>query len=173
MADRAVFDANAAPEPPSKSERKRRMQALQRLGESLLALNDRQLAAIPLQDRRLVDALQEARRIRSNSARKRQLQYIGKLMRAIDPAPVEAALAALHESGRAAAAEFHDLEQLRDIVLATGPRGVELVLERFPEADRQQLRRLILQHEREQRHQRPPAASRKLFRYLRNLRDSR
>lgn len=149
------------------------MQALQHLGESLLALNDRQLADMPLQDGRLLGALQEARRIRSNSARKRQLQYIGKLMRDIDPAPLEAALAALHESGRAAAAAFQDLESLRDAVLATGPQGVELALERFPEADRQQVRQLILQHEREQRHQRPPAASRKLFRYLRSLRDSR
>lgn len=163
----------AAAEPPSKSERKRQMQALQRLGESLLALNDRQLAKIPLQDERLPVALREARSIHSNSARKRHLQYIGKLMRDIDPAPVEAALAALHEPGRTAAAEFHDLEQLRDAILAAGPRGVELALQRFPEADRQQLRQMTLQHDREQRHQRPPAASRKLFRYLRSLRDSR
>ncbi|MAT94752.1 MAG: hypothetical protein CME59_19440 [Halioglobus sp.] len=156
---------------PSKSERKRQMHALQELGEALLALNDKQLAAIPVQDEQLLEALRDCRRIRSNSARKRQLQFIGKLMRGIDAQPIERALARLHESRQQAAQSFHELEQLRDEVLAGGPGGVETALAQFPQADRQQLRQLVLQHQRELQRGKPPAASRKLFRYLRALRE--
>jgi ribosome-associated protein len=161
-------DEGAAPS-KSKSERKRRMLALQQLGESLLELNERQLAAIPLEDARLLEALRECRRINSNSARRRHLQYIGKLMRSIDAEPIERALGRLHEEHRGAVATHHELEMLRDELLAAGPGGVDHVLERFPAADRQQLRQLVLQHQRERQRNQPPAASRRLFRYLREL----
>ncbi|MEZ5568223.1 MAG: ribosome biogenesis factor YjgA [Halioglobus sp.] len=155
--------------PPSKSARKRRMHALQRLGESLLELSEAQLDKLSLNEPALLEALQEARRIRSHSARKRHLQYIGKLMREIDPEPIESALAALHASRHADTQAFHALEALRDRLLASPQEGVELTLQRFPTADRQQLRQLLRQHASEQREGRPPAASRKLFRYLREL----
>ena len=157
---------------PSKSERKRRMLALQQLGESLLALSDKQLAAIPIEDEQLLEALRECRGIRSNSARKRHLQLIGKLMRGIDPKPIERALDKLHQPHRARTDTFHELEALRDSALAAGPDGVERVLEHFANADRQHLRQLILQHQRENDRGKPPAASRKLFRYLRELQEA-
>ena len=84
---------------------------------------------------------------------------------------IERALARLHESRQQAAQSFHELEQLRDEVLAGGPGGVETALAQFPQADRQQLRQLVLQHQRELQRGKPPAASRKLFRYLRALRE--
>lgn len=158
---------------PSKSERKRQMHALQALGEALLALNDEQLAAVPVRDEQLLEALRDCRRIRSNSARKRQLQYIGKLMRGVDADAIEQALARLHEGRREAAQAFHELENLRDEVLAGGPAGVDIALAQFPHADRQQLRQLVLQHQRELQRGKPPAASRKLFRYLRALQEER
>ena len=154
---------------PSKSELKRQMHARQQLGESLLQLNEKQLAEIPIEDEQLLEALAECKRIRSNSARKRHLQYIGKLMRGIDPEPIEAALAAIYQPQLEATQAHHELEALRDDVLAAGVSGVEVVMQRFPDADRQHLRQLVLQHQKEMRAQKPPAASRKLFRYLRDL----
>lgn len=82
-------------EPLSKSARKRHMTALQELGEALTLLSDRQLGAIPLEDERLLQAVRETRRIRQNGARRRHLQYIGKLMRDIEAKPVIRALTSL------------------------------------------------------------------------------
>ena len=161
-----------ASELPSKSELKRRMLALQQLGESLAALGDRDLARIPIEDARLLTAITEVRGIRSNSARRRHLQYIGKLMRDIDPAPLQRALDQLHAAHRHSTDAFHRLEQLREEVLAAGVAGVERVLSEWPDADRQQLRQLILQHQREQKRGSPPTASRKLFQYLRQLQEA-
>ena len=157
--------------PPSKSAIKRQMTALQKLGESLLELSDKQLQQIPLESESLQIALTEAKRISSNSARKRHLQYIGKLMREIDPEPVQAALDAIYASRREARDEFHQLEELRDQLLEQGDQGIQAVIERWPQADRQQLRQLLLQHHRELQRNKPPAASRKLFQYLRELQE--
>ncbi|RLA52576.1 MAG: DUF615 domain-containing protein [Gammaproteobacteria bacterium] len=157
--------------PPSKSAVKRRMLALQQLGESLLELNDKQLAQLPIADEQLLLALRETRQIHSNSARKRHLQFIGKLMRHIDPQPIERAMAAIHRGKQKNDNVFHQLEQLREDILAAGVSGVELATARWPEADRQQLRQLVLQHQRETKRGKPPAASRKLFRYLRELQE--
>jgi len=161
------------PDTPSKSALKRQMTALQELGESLLLLNPSQLASLPIENERLLQAIADAQRIKSKNARKRQLQYIGKLMRDIDPAPLRVALDALKQPHRQAVAKFHQLEQLRDRALAAGDNGVELLLQEFPEADRQQLRQMVLQHAREVARSKPPAASRKLFRYLRSLQEQR
>ena len=156
---------------PSKSALKRQMLALQRLGEALLELNDNQLAQIPVTDEQLLLALRETRQIRSNSARKRHLQYIGKLMRHIDPQPIERALQAMHQGHQKNTEAFHQLEQLRDDILAAGITGVEQVIARWPQADRQHVRQLVLQHQRELKLNKPPAANRKLFRYLRELQE--
>jgi ribosome-associated protein len=157
---------------PSKSARKRQMHKLQAMGESLVSLNDKQLAQIPIEHERLLAAIRECREIRSNSARKRHLQFIGKLMRYVDPAPIEQALLALHTSRQRNAAAFHQLEQLRADILEAGTEGVEIAMARFPAADRQQLRQLVLQHQRETQKNKPPAASRKLFGYLKELQEA-
>jgi len=171
MAD-APGDNDATPESDlalSKSERKRRMLALQELGETLVQLSEPQLANIPIEDEMLLKALSECRNIRSNSARKRQLQYIGKLMRSVDVEPIRRALDSRHQAQRADTQAFHELEQMRDAILAAGDNGIELALQRWPAADRQHIRQLVRQHSREIQQGKPPAASRKLFRYLRNL----
>lgn len=156
---------------PSKSEMKRRMTALQELGETLTRLSDKQLAKIPLEDPQLAQAIVEVRAITSNSARRRHMQFIGKLMRNLDPAPIEAALDSLYREQRESADRFHQLEELRDDILAQGLKGIEQVVARWPRADRQHLRQLVLQHQREAARGKPPAASRKLFRYLRELQE--
>lgn len=158
-------------EGPSKTEIKRQMLALQALGEKLTRLKDKELARIPIEDDRLMEAILESRNIRSNNARKRHLQFIGKLMRDIDPTPIENALEALHKPAKVANEKFHELEGLRDDVLAAGVNGVEKIMAKWPDADRQQLRQLVLQAQREKKNNKPPAASRKLFRYLRELQE--
>ncbi len=156
-------------EPPSKSAVKRQMTALQKLGESLLKLSDKQLQQVPLDNEALELALAEAKRIRSHSAHKRHLQYIGKLMRDMDPAPIEAALAKIFAPQQRENEAFHALEQLRDQLLSEGDAAIQSVVERWPQTDRQHLRQLLLQHQREQQKGKPPVASRKLFKYLREL----
>jgi ribosome-associated protein len=76
---------------PSKSARKREFLALQKLGEDLIALKESELREIGL-DENLLEAVLEARRIKSNSALRRQKQYIGKIMRSVDPEPIRAAI---------------------------------------------------------------------------------
>ncbi len=165
-------DSPELDEAPSKSEVKRQMLARQALGEALTALSDKQLARVPISDERLLAAIIESRNIRSKNARKRHLQFIGKLMRDIDPVPLQAALDELYRPQRERNEAFHALEAMRDDLLAKGLPAVEDVLARWPDADRQQLRQLLLQHQREQTRGKPPAASRKLFRYLRELQES-
>jgi ribosome-associated protein len=156
-------------EPPSKSARKREMTALQKMGEELVGLSERELARMPLDDDRLQHAVHEARRIRSNSGRRRQLQYIGKLMRTIDPQPLTDALNALHQNHQQETDAFHQIEIHRNQLLAGTNEAIEAMLVEYPQADRQQLRQLVKQHQKEERANKAGAASKKLFRYLRDL----
>ena len=169
MREREKPIKSAEEEAPSKSALKRRMLALQQLGEVLVGLSEKQLENIPVEDERLLDAIREAKAMRSHSARRRHMQLIGKIMRDIDAGAIETALHAMDNQRREDANSFHQLEQLRDEVMAAGVKGTELVVARWPQADRQQLRQLILQHQRESNNNKPPAASRKLFRLLREL----
>jgi ribosome-associated protein len=154
---------------PSKSELKRQMTALQEIGESLIKLSNKQLKKMPLGDERLLQAIEETRRIKSHNARRRHMQFIGRLMRDVDSEPIIAALALMQAQKQEKDAAFHALEALRDEVLEQGPGGVELIMQRWANADRQQMRQLVLQHQREVKQEKPPAASRKLFKYLREL----
>lgn len=158
-------------EGPSKSAVKRQMLALQQLGEALVGLSEKQLGKIPIEDERLLAVIRETRAMRSHGARRRHLQLIGKLMRSTDVEPIESALQAMDRQKQGEADAFHRLEQMRDELLANGPDGVEQVAQRWPQADRQQLRQLILQHQRDSARNKPPAASRKLFRYLKELQE--
>lgn len=101
---------------PSKSQRKRDMHALQELGEALVALPGHKLARVPL-DESLRDAIEHAQSISSHEGRRRQLQYVGKLMRSVDPAPIQAALDLLQAGSRAATALHHRAEHWRERLL--------------------------------------------------------
>ena len=79
-------------EKPSKTQRKREMHELQALGESLVALDDHEIDGLPI-DERLADAVRAARVTRSHEGRRRQLQFIGRLMRDVDAEALRAALA--------------------------------------------------------------------------------
>ncbi|MFT4769912.1 MAG: ribosome-associated protein [Glaciecola sp.] len=156
-------------EGPSKSARKREMTALQELGEALCALSPRELKKIPIDDEDLHAAIEESSRIRQNSAMRRHRQYIGKLMRRIDPEPLQRALDALYQSRKDKTLLFQELEVLRDTLISDGDQALGQVIDKHPEADRQQLRQLIREAQKEAAADKPPAASRRLFRYLREL----
>jgi ribosome-associated protein len=159
-------------EAPSKSARKREMTARQDLGEALCALSPKELASIPIEDPALLEAIEESRRIHSHSAARRHRQFIGKLMRRIDPQPLQQALDALHATRREDAAAFHAIEELRDRLIAEGDGALEAALDRFPQAERQTLRQFMRDARQHGDSPRGKTAARRLFRYLRELQDA-
>lgn len=154
---------------PSKTALKREMTGRQELGEALCQLSPGELKQIPIDSDDLLEAIEESHRIRHHSALRRHRQYIGKLMRKIDPAPIQQALDALHQQRREAAQSFKDLEVMRDQLVNGDDKILAAVIDRFPQADRQHLRQLVRDARREAKSGKPPAASRRLFRYLREL----
>lgn len=152
----------------SKSQLKRESHALQAMGEELVELPAAKLAKIPMPDA-LAEAVALARKIKARGGRKRQLQYIGKVMRSIDAEPIAQALDALKNAAGKEAAKFHRLEQWRDRLVAEGDTALGELLNEFPTAERQHLRQLIRNAQREAANNKPPKAAREIFRYLRDL----
>lgn len=155
----------------SKSQRKRDAKALQALGLELVELNQEQLARLTLPDD-LRAAVELARTISQRGGRKRQLQYIGKLLRHTEAEPIREQLDVLRQRGEAATARFHLLERWRDRLIQDDDSAIDEILETLPHADRQQLRQLTRNARREAQRQPPSQRSaRALFRYLRQLQD--
>lgn len=157
--------------PESKSARKRQMHALQNLGEQLVALTAPQLAKLEL-DEALLEAVTLAQRINHHSGKRRQMQYIGKLMRSADADRIAQALDALHEGSRKDKAREHMIEAARDSLITRGDDALSEVLTLWPQADRQMLRQLGRSAIDEKNKDLPPTSARKLFRYLRSLPDA-
>ena len=111
-----VMEDSAAP-PVSKTQRKKEMHELQALGVALVELPESQLGAMQIADE-LREAVLEAKRIKSHEGRRRQLQYIGRLMRDVDPVPLRAQLDALTGHSAQEAARHRRLEALREKLLA-------------------------------------------------------
>ncbi len=152
---------------PSKTRRKQAMLDLQDLGKRLVALDDRRLAQLQLPER-LVDALVAVRSIKAHEGRRRQMQYIGRLMREIDAAPVAAALARFDEGPRIAKARFATLEHWRDRILGSDD-GLADYLVRHPDAPREELAALAREARAERAAGRAPRRFRELFRKLDTL----
>jgi ribosome-associated protein len=150
---------------PSKTQRKREMHALQALGKRLAALNGEQLAALALPDP-LREAIAEAKRINSREAHRRQLQYIGRLMREVDPAPIRARLEVWDGQSREATAAHHRIERWRERLLADDAAFTEFARE-HPRADLQRLRACVREARKERLASREPRHFRELFRLLR------
>lgn len=152
---------------PSKTQRKKQMLALQDLGAELVALNEDQLRAMALPDN-LHDAVLEAKGITKFEARRRQLQYIGKLMRTIDPEPIRARINVWRATSREHTAQLHLIERWRERLLADEDAVGEL-LSAYPLADAQQLRTLVRNAQRERQLDAPPKSYRALFQALREI----
>lgn len=160
----AVTDPTAAADRPSKSQKKRDVAALQKLGESMLQLTPQQLALVPMPEA-LRDALTQARAITAHEARRRQLQYIGKLMRSVDPEPLHRALDLARGDSRAAVALMHRCERLRDALIADDAALTPLI-EDDPQIDVQALRAMIRAARREQSAAAAPKHARLLYKWL-------
>lgn len=158
------------PDSISKSQRKRELHDLKQLGVDLLEFSEGALRQMALPEL-LLDALLTAKRITSNSARKRQLQYVGKLLKEIDVEPLRAAVNERTHQQLTNTREFHQLEALRDQLLLHGDEALNEVLAIFPRADRQHLRRLARLARQEQDTGQPRGATRSLFRHLRELQE--
>ena len=161
-------DSDELPEGPSKSQLKRDSFALQDLGVELVKLPAEHLARFELPEK-LLDAIELARRINSHGAQKRQRQYIGGLLRDLDPAPIRALLEELRGADRVSKARFQENERWRARLIAEGDAALSEFLERHPEADRQHLRRLVRDAAQEAAAGKPPRHARELFRYLQSL----
>ena len=151
----------------SKTEMKTDMEALQKLGEELVTLKPSVLEKFPLSED-LALAIQDAQRFK-NEAKRRQLQYIGKIMRNIDPEPIQAALDKVRNKHSQATAELHKLEQLRDRIVEEGDAAISEVMDMYPEADRQRLRQLARQANKEKKANKPAKAFREIFQILKEL----
>ncbi|GKV89756.1 MULTISPECIES: ribosome biogenesis factor YjgA [Pectobacterium] len=151
----------------SKSEIKRDAEALKDLGAELVELGKNALEKIPLDDD-LRAAVELAQRIKKEG-RRRQLQLIGKMLRARDPEPIQTALDKLNNRHNQQVALFHKLEQLRDRLIEEGDDVVPDILALYPHADRQQLRSLVRNAQKEKATNKPPKSARQIFQYLREL----
>ena len=153
---------------PSKSERKRRSDDLQSLGEALIGLPAAELDALPLPEQ-LRDAVLLAQRITAHGGLYRQKQYIGKLMRKIDAEPIREAMNARRDRERVEALRFHRIEQWRDRLLSEGVEAVAKLQSEFPDIDGAAIRSLTERARKEQQtsSQKITPAGRELFRLLR------
>ncbi len=152
----------------SKSQRKRECDALQKIGERLLKLKPHELALIELPSE-LEEALQQAQRIQSNSALKRQRQYLGKIMRTCDSDNIEHQLNNVIHRNDTNTAQFKKIEKWRDRLIENDKHVLGEIIKQHPDLDRQQVHTLVRQAAKEAQGNKPPTASRKLFKYLREL----
>jgi ribosome-associated protein len=152
----------------SKSARKREAASLQELGVQLSALPDQEIKALGLPDSLFV-ALRDLRRLPSHGAQVRQRQYIGKLMRSIDPEPVLAKLAERKQRHDMEIRHFQQIERWRDRLLSEPAAGVAELLQEYPQIDQAALLKLLEKAERERVEQRSPVGARELFAFLREL----
>ncbi|WP_137818171.1 MULTISPECIES: ribosome biogenesis factor YjgA [unclassified Pseudomonas] len=159
-------------EEKSKTQVKRELHALVDLGERLTTLKPDLIARLPLTDA-LRRALAEAPKHTANIARKRHIQFIGKLMRDQNIDEILVLLDQLDASTRQYNERFHGLERWRDRLINGGDDVLEAFVGDYPQADRQHLRQLIRQAQHETAHNKPPAATRKIFKYIRELDESK
>lgn len=154
---------------PNKSERKREVQALTDLGRQLIDLPASQLAELPVTPE-LVEAIKLAQKIKSKpTGFNRQVQYIGKLIRNSDSQALLDAMELRQQAHLHAQQHFHQLEQWRDRLLAEGDDALHELMQQWPQIDRQHLRHLIRTAQKQQAENKPPAAQRELFKYLRSI----
>lgn len=152
---------------PSKSALKREMTALQKLGAELVGLSRDRLKKMDMPER-LRDAIHDAQRFTQNEAKRRQLQYIGKIMREIETAPLQAAMDEINGVSGAATLRLQQLERLRTQFMEDESVGSDIARD-YPEADIQHLRQLRRNAIKEAQQSKPPRAYRELFRVLRDL----
>lgn len=159
-------------EGPSKSQLKRDALAVRDLGSELAALGRAERARVPLPED-VRDAIEELNRTTKNGARKRQLGWLAKRLRKIDIEPVEAALESIRQAARLNSQTLHLVEQWRDRLLGDDEQpnpkqALTDFLDKYPHADRQQLRQLQRSAGKEKSENKPPKSARLLFKSVRD-----
>ncbi len=157
-------------ERPSKSQRKREMTALQKTGEQLVNESADRIKRTPMPEN-LREAILECQRIRNHEGRRRQLQYIGKIMRSLDEeviATINRTIESWRGLSKADTLLMHALENQREKLLAD-ERALTEFLHKYPQADIQQLRTLIRNAKKETAANKPPKAYREIYRLLKQI----
>jgi ribosome-associated protein len=157
-------------ERPSKSQLKREMTALQKLGAELIAEPRERVKRVPMPEE-VRDAILVCQTIKDHEGRRRQLQYVGKMMRTLEEeevALIRRTIDSWKQPSRAETAAMHALERRRDKLLADDGALTELRAQ-YPELDVQQMRTLIRNARREQAENKPPKAYREIFQVLKQL----
>ncbi|HSG02256.1 MAG TPA: ribosome biogenesis factor YjgA [Marinobacterium sp.] len=152
----------------SRTALKRYMEELQALGKRVTDLRPDQQAQIPMGER-LREAVEEMSRISSNGAKKRHLNFIGKLMRNEDEEAIRAAVDRFDSASEAHNQRFHKLERLREALVNDSQEAFNEVVSSYAECNIQHLRTLMRNAKKEREQSKPPVAYRKLFQYLREL----
>jgi ribosome-associated protein len=157
--------------PPSKTQRKQQMEDLQALGEELVALSSDRVKKIEIPEN-LRDAVREAQRMtRPDEAKRRQMQYIGKLMRSVDVEPIRAALALVRGESASETAKLHRLERLRSEFMSE-EKVLQEIAALYPTVDMQHLRSLRRAALKEQEQNKPARSYRAIFQLLKELEDN-
>lgn len=157
------------PDPPiSKTRRKEAMHALQDIGERLVELDPGRLAELSLPEV-LAEAILEARRMNKHGARRRQMQFIGKLMRTVDAAPIQEKMDSWGRIGIQRKAWLHLIERWRERLLAGDQAFAELKLSYPGLQDLQHLRTLARNAREEKLMNKPPRSFRALFHELQQI----
>lgn len=150
----------------SKSQVKREMTALQKLGEQLIDMNDKQLATIPAEEK-LLDAIYEARKMPHREARRRHLQFIGRIMRETNHEEIQAAVDKLQARNDQHIHRQHQIERFRDLLIEGDKQIFQTLVTNCPGIDVQHLKQLVRSAQKERDENQPPKSSRKLFSYIR------
>ncbi len=151
----------------SKTRRKREARNLQDVGAALVELSEEQLGRLGLPEA-LLDAVLACRKITKHEARRRQVQYIGRIMRGIDAEPIAHQLRAIESPSKRDTALLHLAEKWRQEILAD-PEALARFTREFPEADLDHLRNLVRGAEEEKRAAKPPKKFRELFHAVNTL----
>jgi ribosome-associated protein len=152
----------------SKTRRKKEMKALQVMGERLVGLSQKQLKTLKLPPG-LFNAVIDAKAMHSHGARRRQIKYIGSLIRDMDPGPIKTDLAFIDQDNADKNRVFHHLEGLRDRLMEGNSASFIETLDECPHADRQRLRQLVRKAIKEKTSEKGRAHYRALFQYLKEL----
>ncbi len=156
----------------SKTRRKAEADQLQQIGKSLVELPNDRVKQLDLPEA-LYEAIVEAKRITSNGAIRRQMQYIGRLMRDIDSTPIVEQLAKWEGKNQEENARFHALERWRDRLISESDMpnndALQAFVTQYPNEEIQRLRVLIRNAHKEQANNKPPKSTRELFKLIREI----
>ena len=152
---------------PNKTQIKREIRALNDLGKELIALPEAAFKKVPMSDV-MRQAIYDGRRF-SRGALQRQLRRIASLLQHEDIDSIQLELTRQKQPSKQQTAEFHQLEQWRDRLVSGDERLLTELIDQFPNIDRQKIRTLVKNAEREKATNKPPKSARNLFKYLTEL----